>query len=85
MKICVNKNSENECLKRAHCNFQWVIPELAGRNNEVIDPVDFLGAYHDNITVEPCAPNAWLWVVDTSEEGEVHFVVGNNIINNVSL
>lgn len=34
--------------------------------------------------VEPCAANTWLWVVDTAEEGEAHFLVENNILNNVS-
>ena len=43
-------------------------------------PMSFLG--DDSIT-EPCTPNTWLWVVDTSEEGRLHFIVGNNI-NNVS-
>lgn len=35
--------------------------------------------------IEPCAPNTWLWVVDSSEEGEAHFLVGKNMINDVSI
>lgn len=50
-------------------------------NTTVTAPISFL---EDDSITEACTPNTWLWVVETSEEGEAHFIVGNNIINNVS-
>lgn len=34
---------------------------------------------------EPCHMNTWLWVAHSSEEGEVHFVLEDDILDAVSI
>ena len=84
LKICHNKFSFELCV--FYCDFYWLIPAEPTKAVPTIlpDTVDNITDYIDNIT-EPCAPNTWLWILDSSEEGEAHFVVGNNIIDNVSI
>ena len=89
LKICYYKISSEECL--IHCKFRWLFPETTTdlrnntlTNNATVSEDDVLVADHDGNTREPCVPNTWLWVVSSSEEGEAHFIVGNNIIDNVS-
>ena len=79
LKICYNKMSSKQCL--FHCSFQWFIPEYLNNTATAVN-IPFLE--DDNVT-ESCTPNTWLWVVDNSEEGIAHFIVGNNIIDNVSV
>ena len=74
-----------------YCDFYWLIPAEPTETAPTILPEDdgnTVDYHNNNITeniTEPCAPNTWLWILDSSEIGEAHFVVGNNIINNVSI
>ena len=83
VKICFKRTPAENCYKREQCSFQWFISGSTTYlgNNRLTNNTPTV---NNTSGLEPCIPNTWLWVVDNSQEGEAHFVVGNNIMSNVS-
>lgn len=98
--ICLNKTSADECSTQVHCGFQWFTPEptVHPTAHPTTHPTAHPTTHptDDGMTTDadimpanagpagPCEQNTWLWLVDSKEIGEAHFIVGNNILNNVS-
>ena len=86
--ICLNNASAGECSRQVHCDFQWFTPEPTAHptappsDNEMTNGTD--NNMPGKTKIESCEQNTWLWLVDSNEIGEAHFIVGNNIVNNVS-
>lgn len=80
MDLCLYEFSrEGKCnWQEAYCSpiflfKDWVEEELMNKNSIMLREA------------EQCRMNTWLWVVHSIEEGEAHFVLGDDILDAVSI
>ena len=77
MDLCLYDNSRRCRLQKAYCSPIVLFEDEM--QEELVDE-----NYITLRETEKCRMNTWLWVVHSSDEGEAHFALENDILDAVS-